>query len=179
MLLRYLKHTIYNKIDSYLKYKGAFKMNQYNNTLQMGKGLIVIEKEMVEQSSNTVHLKHDTSQLYIYPYDKGVYNILKELFPTKKICEINFQYNKSFTLDFTDFNSIQDTYNILHKQGYSIQNDKELIDIATHKLIPRKRLIIMKQKLGKKAFEGSTVRQYELEVLKCLDIDLIYQINVI
>ncbi len=30
MLLKYLKkHTLYDKIDSYLKYKGAFKMNQY------------------------------------------------------------------------------------------------------------------------------------------------------
>ncbi len=178
MLLKYLKkHTLYDKIDSYFKDKGALGMNQYNNTIQVTKGLIVLEEAMMEQSNNAVHLKHDTDQLYIYPYEKNTYNILKEVFPTKKICRITFQYNESITLDFTNYNSIQDTYNILHKQGYSIENDKELIDKATQKLIPRKRLIRMRKGIGKRAFEDSSIRQYELTVLKCLDTGLIYQIT--
>ncbi len=156
MLSKYLKNTIHN-----IKNKEAFNLN---NTIQVNKGLIVIEKSMLERINNTVYLKQATDQLYIYPYEKNTYNILKEVFPTKKICRITFQYNESITLDFTSFNSIQDTYNILHNQGYSIENDKELIDKATQKLIPRKRIIRMKQKLGQKAYEGSTVRQYELVV---------------
>ncbi len=178
MLLKYLKkHTLYDKIDSYFKDKGALGMNQYNNTIQASKGLIVIEKSMLEQINNTVYLKQATDQLYIYPYEKNTYNILKEVFPTKKICRITFHYNESITLDFTNYNSIQDTYNILHNQGYSIENDQELIAKATQKLIPRKRLIRMRKGIGKRAFEGSTVRQYEITVFKCLDTGLIYQIT--
>ncbi len=172
MLLKYLKNTIYNKKD-----KEAFGMNQYNNNVQVNKGLIVIDKSMLERSNNVIYLKQATDQLYIYPYEKNTYNILKEVFPTKKICRITFHYNESITLDFTNFNSIQDTYNILRKQGYSIQNDQELIDKATHKLTPRKRLIRMRKGIGKRAFEGSKVKQYELIVLKCLDRGLIYEIS--
>ncbi len=169
MLSKYLKNTIHN-----IKNKEAFDIN---NTIQVSKGLIVLEKSMVERINNTVYLKQATDQLYIYPYEKDTYNILKEVFPTKKICRITFQYNESITLDFTNYNSIQDTYNILRKQGYSIENDKELIAKATQKLIPRKRIIRMKQKLGQKAFEGSSIKQYELTVLKCLDRGLIYEIS--
>ncbi len=169
MLSKYLKNTIHN-----IKNKEAFNLN---NTIQVSKGLIVIDKSMVERINNTVYLKQASNQLYIYPYEKNTYNILKEVFPTKKICGITFYYNESITLDFTNYNSIQDTYNILHNQGYSIENDQELIAKATHTLIPRKRLIRMKQRLGQKAYEGSKVKQYELIVLKCLDRGLIYEIS--
>lgn len=140
-----------------------------NNT---NTGLIVLdERDILKTDTTIIKLNPDIKNLTIYP--NSTYNILSEVFSNKQIIKVEFIRTQDIILDMTSYESVKNTYSILNKLGYTVDSDKDLINLALNKLVPNKKLLVTQKQLGKPAFHNSKVRQYKFKVIYCYDTSLI------
>jgi hypothetical protein len=165
----YLKSLPENDIMAALK---DFGVTQDNGAITMI-GLAALDKNnIIKSSDGSLTFKRKPSQIEIYKYNDS--NVLRQCFPNKEIVEIAVNdLDKSMVLDFTDYNSVINTYTEAVANGEIISNDRDLLNYAIHKRLPRKRLVITKRGLGNKAFKGSRITKYKVECTTCYDADLI------
>ncbi len=150
---------------------GITKENDMNNTAN---GFIVLdEKDIIKTDTPIIKLNPNIKRLTIYPYNKSTYTILSEVFSNKQIIKIEFISTQDIILDMTSYESVRNTYNILNKFGEVVNSDEDLINLATRKIVPCKKLIITQRQFGKSAFPNSKVKQYKFKVIYCYDISLI------
>lgn len=140
-------------------------------------GLIAIDSKHIIETDNSIKLSGDIKDICIYPSNKDTYNILKEIYPSKRILQIEFIYTQDIVLNMTSYKSVKDTYEILKKLNHTPKSDNELIDLAKHIIIPNKKLVIAHKMIGKTAFPNSKVKQYRLNTVYCYDLELIIKIS--
>lgn len=138
---------------------------------------VLKSEDIVLTHNNTIKLAESVKDIVLYEYNRKTFNILNSLYKNAIILHIDIRYTEAITLDTTSYESVVDTYAVLKAYGYEVKNDKELIELAKTKIIPRKKLIIHTASLGKAAFEGSHVKQYRLPVMHCYDVNLIEDIH--
>jgi hypothetical protein len=170
----YLKSLPESDIMTTLK---DFNVTQDNGDITMI-GLAALDKNnIIKSSDGTITFKNKPSHIEIYTYNDN--NALRQCFPNKEIVEIAVnKLDKSMILDFTDYDSVVNTYTEAIANNETISNDNDLLNYAIHKRLPHKRIVILERDLGDKAFEGSRVTKYKVTCAICYDADLILAMKI-
>lgn len=153
--------------------------NNMNNTENTEVGLVVLdEKDIIETDTQTIKLNPNLTRVAIYQYNKATYNILTKVFSNKVIIRVEFIRTQDIILDMTYYESVKNTYNILSKLNYKVESDNDLITLATQKIVPNKKLVVIHKQLGNLAFPNSKVKQYKLKAVYCYDLSLILETSI-
>ena len=135
------------------------------------RGLIVVDENDIVSHNNEVIFRNIPKEIRIFQYKKETYNILKKVYSNKKIIKvslgINLKCEPNIILDMEDYTSVRSAYELAKQAGITLSSDKELLDYAVNRMVPKKKLVKLQKYLGKKAFEGSRVAQYKVVCIMC------------